>query len=90
MNLEQQKEVPFFESAYVERKLGLTVLVGKEPTENGMKTHISVSHPHRYPSWDELKEIKYTLYPQLNMAIMFPPQGDYVNVHKNCFHIWEL
>lgn len=25
----------------------------------------------------------------LTMAIYIPPEAEYVNVHENCFHLWE-
>jgi hypothetical protein len=57
--------------------------------DNG-KHHISISTPNRQPSWNEIKSIKYQLLPYVNMAIMFPPKDEYVDVHKYCFHIYEL
>lgn len=60
-------------------------------TKDEGRCHISVSHPDRYPTWDELKEIRYDLGPkQKPMAIVLPPQSAYVNIHQNCFHIWEI
>lgn len=69
-------------------KMGmLKILVGKEPPG----WHLSVSHPHRYPSWDEIKHLRYELCPdELTMALILPPKGEYVNVHPNCFHLHEI
>ena len=64
----------------------LRILVGKEP----MGMHISISHPTRYPTWGEIKHIKYTLYPDNNMAMFFPPKDQFVNISKNCFHLLEV
>lgn len=53
--------------------------------------HLSVSHPKRYPTWDEIKAIRYGLLPdELTFAILFPPMAKYVNVHPNCFHLHEV
>lgn len=53
--------------------------------------HISISHPSRYPTWDEIKDIRYQLAPNdIYMAILLPPVEQYVNIHPNCFHLWEI
>ncbi len=53
--------------------------------------HLSVSHPKRYPTWDELKALRYALLPNnRTFGILFPPAEQYVNFHQNCFHLHEL
>jgi hypothetical protein len=53
--------------------------------------HISVSHPHRYPKWDEIRQARYDLVPnEAYMVMVLPPAEDYVNVHENCFHLREI
>lgn len=53
--------------------------------------HMSVSHPSRYPRWDELKELRYSILPdEKTFAILFPPKAQYVNLHPNCFHLHEV
>lgn len=53
--------------------------------------HMSVSHETRYPTHDELKELRYRYIPdKVTMAQLFPPKSEYVNVHKNCFHLWQI
>jgi hypothetical protein len=54
------------------------------------KDHLSISHPRRQPSWNEIKEIKYQLLPDVDMTIALPPEKEYVNIHNNCFHIFEV
>jgi hypothetical protein len=54
------------------------------------KYHLSISHHRRQPSWNEIKEIKYQLLPDTNMTISLPPKNEYVNIHNNCFHIFEV
>lgn len=51
--------------------------------------HISISHNNRYPTWDEIRNIKYYFYPSVPMAIIFPSDPDYVNLHENCFHLFQ-
>ncbi|MBC7340853.1 MAG: hypothetical protein H5U02_00100 [Clostridia bacterium] len=66
---------------------GCTVIVGR--SDAGW--HLSISHPDRYPTWDEIKEARYLLVPDnVTMAMLLPPKTEYVNVHKNCFHLWQI
>lgn len=53
--------------------------------------HLSVSHPSRYPTWDEIRDIRYALLPNdMTFGILLPPKEQYVNVHENCFHLHEI
>ena len=55
------------------------------------RLHISISHPSRLPTWDEIKYIRYNLaLNKKNMAMFLPPKEKYVNVDENCFHLWEV
>lgn len=66
---------------------GLRIIIG---TVDG-KYHMSVSHEHRYPTWDEMTYLRYALIPnERTMAMIMPPKEEYVNLHTNCFHIWEI
>lgn len=73
----------------------MKVAVGHEPHDGkGLKWHISVSRPDRCPTWDELKQAKYSLLPgnvDVEMSIVFPRKtDDYVDIHKFCLHLWEV
>lgn len=61
--------------------------------------HLSISHrlsdgttrPGRYPSWDEIRDARYRFAPlDVTMAMLLPPQTEYVNVHATTFHLWEV
>lgn len=65
----------------------LTVLVGQEPAG----WHISVAHPHRYPTWEEIKAARYDHVPDnVTMAMLLPPSEEFVNIHENCFHLYQI
>jgi len=52
--------------------------------------HVSVSLPERYPSWEELKEVRYRFFDEEAEVIQFlPPKSEYLNLHQNCFHLWH-
>jgi hypothetical protein len=66
---------------------GCSIFVAVE----GGRWHLSIAHPNRYPTWDEIREARYALVPDsVVMAMLLPPKGQYVNVHPNCFHLWEV
>lgn len=73
----------------------LSVFAGPEP--GGF--HLSISHrisnnhptPGRYPTWDEIHDARYRFAPlDVTMAMLLPPQDEYVNIHATTFHLWEM
>jgi len=71
-----------------------SILLAREPAgRNGESLwHLSISHPKRHPTWDELKTVRYRLLdPGLAFAILLPPPEMYVNVpsQDHVFHLWE-
>lgn len=64
-----------------------SVLVTKE----GGSWHVSIAHPRRYPTWDEVAEARYRLVPDdVTLAMLLPPRELYVNLHKNCFQMIQV
>lgn len=65
---------------------GCRILITKE---SGY--HLSISHPNRYPNWDEIKNVRYKLLPNnKTYGLLLPPKEEYVNAHPNCFHLHEI
>ena len=55
------------------------------------KYHISVACKDRYPTWDEIVYIREQLTPNnVTMAMILPPEKNYINIHNNCFHLWQI
>lgn len=53
--------------------------------------HLSISHPTRLPTYDEVKQARYDFLPDdVYMAMIFPPKSEFVNVHPFCLHLWEV
>lgn len=53
--------------------------------------HLSIAHPKRNPTYDEIKEARYKFLPDdVHMAMIFPPRREFINVHSHCFHLWEI
>lgn len=77
-----------FRQTYVSSVERLRVIVAWHP---GQGWHLSISHPTRYPVWDEIRDARYDLLPDAcTMAMMLPPKAEYVAIHPNCFHLHEV
>ena len=69
-----------------------------------LRLHLSIAHRHknemvdvkgkqtgRLPTWDEVKQVRYEFMPrEMTVAMILPPPSEYVNLHENCFHLWEI
>lgn len=54
--------------------------------------HVSISHPDRYPTWDEVAAAWYGLVPDADRrtgAMLLPPKAEYINIHNFCFQVLE-
>ena len=88
--------------AYTASPSGCHVIVAHEPAAPApagiwlppgelLLWHLSISHPHRYPTWDEIADARYELIPDdVTMALLLPPPGRYINTHDTCFHLWQI
>lgn len=53
--------------------------------------HVSISHPKRYPTWDEVAQARYRAIPKhIWMAMMLPPPEHYVDLNPNCPHLVQV
>ncbi len=81
-------EAESFIRAYRSPLENLQVLIAWE-VGNGW--HLSISHPTRYPVWDEIRDARYDLIPDaVTMGMLLPPKAEYVALHPNCFHLHEV
>lgn len=52
---------------------------------------LSISHPHRYPTWDEVAKARYDLVPdEVTMAMMLPSREKYINIANYCFILNQI
>ena len=68
---------------------GLGVLYSVDKTPKGVLKHLSISRLDRYPHWDEILKIKEHFFGDVDAMMVMPKKSDYVNIHRNCFHVWE-
>lgn len=52
--------------------------------------HLSVSMPHKTPSWDQMCMMKNIFFNEEECCVEYHPRkSDYVNNHAHCLHIWR-
>lgn len=52
---------------------------------------LSISHPMRLPTWQEVKDARYAMLPNnIVVAMILPPINEYVNIHENCLQMFEI
>lgn len=52
--------------------------------------HLSAACNHTL-GYYELKELRYEFMPDnMTVAQIFPRRESFVNIHENCFHLWQL
>lgn len=74
-----------YETGFYQYK-GKDIFINKA---NGL-WHLSVSAKHTL-GYYELKEIRYKFMPdKMQAAQIFPPREEFINMHKTCFHLYEL
>ena len=62
---------------------------GEIETAEDKRWHISISHPFRYPTWDEMGEVKDEFCPDIFMSIPHPPRKHWLNINPRVMHLWE-
>jgi hypothetical protein len=52
--------------------------------------HVSVSLPHRCPSWQEMEHIKRAFFRKDEWAMqLHAPPSKHINCHPYCLHLWR-
>jgi hypothetical protein len=52
--------------------------------------HVSVSKRNWTPTWQEMEAVKQLFWGDRETVIQFhPKKSEYVNIHKNCLHLWK-
>ena len=70
---------------------GCTVIHAIETGTHGTLRHASIAHRTRYPTWEEITFMRTSLFrPDEDVMMVLPRKGLYVNVHPNCFHLWQM
>ncbi|MFB3926754.1 MAG: hypothetical protein ACE14T_11940 [Syntrophales bacterium] len=67
----------------------LHVFYSEDNTPWGFLKHASISRSDRYPTWEEILAVKEELFGDIDCMMVMPKKEDYVNIHNNCFHVWQ-
>jgi hypothetical protein len=52
--------------------------------------HVSVSHPDRCPTWDEMSDIKRRFWETTDAVMqLHVPEEHHKNFHPYCLHLWR-
>ena len=58
--------------------------------EGGKYDHVSICPTGRTPTWEEMCKVKdMFFYEEEECFQVFPKKSEYVNLMKNCLHIWR-
>jgi hypothetical protein len=81
---------PAGDYAYRRHHGSLMVVCSARTEADGKRwIHVSCSHPHKLPSWDDLMLVKETFIGRQRMAIqVLPPRSRHVNDHPYVLHLW--
>lgn len=53
--------------------------------------HLSISHPWRLPTWDEINAARDAMIPaDVWLCQPMPPKAFWINLHAYCLHLWEV
>jgi hypothetical protein len=70
--------------------LRVIAIDGNVPFTGPRWEHVSVSLPHRCPTWAEMCKVKELFWEPEDMVVQFhPPASAHVNCHPYCLHLWR-
>lgn len=59
-------------------------------SDGGGWEHVSVSHPDRSPSWDEMEDVKRRFWSDEDTVMqLHVPVAEHRNCHPFCLHLWR-
>ncbi len=72
------------------RKGLLTVIysIAKE-LDGKLWIHLSLARPNKYPTYEEIKQVKDIFIGDVKAIMVFPESKHHVNLHPYCFHLWH-
>lgn len=72
-----------------ERDGGIRVIIDcSEKVDGNMWLHVSYSRADRVPDHADTCKVKAAFLGDRYAYAVFPPAGQYVNIHPNCLHLW--
>lgn len=69
----------------------VSVIASIDDTQHGPLLHVSIARKDRLPRWQEITAIRdYFFPPDVDVMMVLPRQEDYVNLHPNAMHLWQM
>lgn len=89
----QMREAGIPASAFSDLQLGTLgncrIICAREGKER--RWHLSVSHPFRLPTWDEINAARDACIPaDAWLCQPMPPKEFWVNLHPHVLHLWQV
>lgn len=75
-------------NTWMNRSIGLVVILSGEVHNDSRWLHLSVSRQSRVPSYDDLCLVKRVFIGDRKAIQVFPPKAEHVNIHNYCLHLW--
>lgn len=76
-------------SEWVSYRMGTCTIIVSH--NEGGCWQLSIAHPRRLPTWDEVKRARYELLShEIDMAMLLPRPEEYINVHEFCLQMIEV
>jgi hypothetical protein len=70
--------------------ISLRVIGSDEQTPHGLLLHVSLSHPNKLPTWEEVTMVRDAFFgADIDVMMVLPQAADYVNAHPYVFHLWQ-
>lgn len=65
------------------------IICAREGSE--LRWHLSISHPFRLPTWDEINAARDACIPaDVWLCQPMPPKEYWVNLHAHTLHLWQV
>jgi hypothetical protein len=65
------------------------IICAREGAE--LRWHLSISHPFRLPTWDEINAARDACIPaDVWLCQPMPPKDYWVNLHPHTLHLWQV
>ena len=76
--------------AFVNKAIGITVIITGEVHNNKKWLHVSFSRKSRMPDYNDISRIKKDFFGDNRKVIMiFPEKENHVNIHPYCLHLFH-
>lgn len=77
-------------ASYRHERSRVTAIVSCAIEQDGREWwHLSIAHPTRLPSYQELKAAKEAFLGDVLAIQIFAPRSEHVNIHPNALHLWH-